>query len=328
MGKIFIFMLSAVLTASCGQSGAAVIKSGWIMNDITGSGAVQMDDGKIAPEYDTPSPDASKLPVEFGPFFLPIGNDMQSVTLNYFTASPKKTVVFFSMVGDIDWVRKDNNLSAFHQMAFQQLEESAVYRFELQTESQTLQKISSIKTVPYGNVFQFTFGITKITDQKIEAQNAPNFMILMSDKDSMSAGEFEQFYRNNSALLSSTIIIPAFALHYDGKNISPGKDGYYYIEYRNTHIVIISREYDGYGWIAKFMSDQPNHKNFIVIGNLSKESTAKITQAYYSKAQGIFTLQKTGIPGTEAVEGYKWFVIENGPNTGAIAPKAGKSDGW
>jgi hypothetical protein len=328
MVKVLLFVLPVILAVSCGQNSVSILKSGWVIADKTGAGTVQMDDGKISPEYDTPSPDHAKLPLEYGPFFLPMGNDMQSVTLNYFTSVPKKTVVYFSMVGDIDWVRHDNTLCAFHQMAFQQLEESAVYRFELATDSQKLQKVSSIKTLPYGNVFQFTFGISKLNGQKIEAQSAPNFMILMSDKTSMSAEEFGKVFHANSSLISSTIIIPAFKIDYNGKNISPDKDGYYYIEYRNTHIIVLTRDYDGYGWIAKFMSDLPNHKNFIVIGNLSQESTAKITQTYFSKTQGIFTLKKTGIPGTEAVEGYRWFVIENSLNMGQSPPKVGKSDGW
>ncbi|OHD56284.1 MAG: hypothetical protein A2Y33_00505 [Spirochaetes bacterium GWF1_51_8] len=327
MRKSAIFVFGIVLLTSC-ASGMSNVQPGWTIDDKTGAGNVQLDEGSIKPEYDSYAPESQSAPAEYGPFFTPAGSDLQSVTLNYFTAKPQKTIVYFSMVGDIDWVRRDNNLTLFHQMTFPHLEENAVYRFELETDSPLIQKVSSIKTIPYGSSYQFTFGVAEASGNKIDAKNPPNFLILLSQKEMLSHNEFGKVYANNSALLSSTIIIPAFTLDYLGKPISMMNDGIFFFRYVNSRFVIINKELANPMVLSKWFTEEKNQKNFIIFGAVSKETVMKTTQMYFSKVSGIFTLNQTGVPGTEAVNGYKSQVVDSAMSALPGGGKLGMKDGW
>ena len=118
---------------------------------------------------------------EFGPFFLPANVNLNSISINYFTASAEPTSVFFSMVGDIDWLRKDNTPSLFHTMVFSGLEESAIYQFRVDAPSEIFSGRSFIKTPPYGGNYRFDFAVVCM-DSTLVLQKSPHFLILLSKK--------------------------------------------------------------------------------------------------------------------------------------------------
>jgi hypothetical protein len=236
--------------------------------------------------------------LEAGPFFLAENSALSAISINYVTRNPEKTAIYFTMVGDVDWLRMDSSLSRLHRITFEGLEESAVYQFNIRTSSKELNKTSSIKTVPYGDSYEFDFAVCPI-DGDLEENIDPHFLILLSPTNFVEEEEFVRFYQKNKSLLSSTVIIPLFVFDFGNQRYSTLEKGFFYIGYKNVNIIMINKDLENFDFIAHYLSENPDAENYIVMGNVSDESKNRILRSYsllvkqiYAYSRNSFSNQK------------------------------------
>ena len=225
---------------------------------------------------------------DFGPFLLPEDRALTSVSLNYYTEAPEPTIIYFSMVGDVDWIRHDNNVENFHKMVFSSLEESAVYEFKIKTSLKNINKQSSVKTSPYGYEYEFDFAIASIEEELI-AEKIPHFMVLVSKKSCISQKEFEEFWKKNKGVLSQTIIIPLFDIEMKNNNIMLSRDGFLQIKYKNANLLMIYKNFNNPALLGKMLSKDINDKNYIVLGCPNEEILKTISRLYGNNVEKIYT---------------------------------------
>jgi len=230
----------------------------------------------------------------FGPFFLPAGNNFKGVSLYYSTKDKQKTSVRFSMVGEIDWLRENRNLTYFHKMIFENLEESAIYRFSIESPEFRREEESIIKTMPYGENFEFEFGIASI-EQDLSWDKSPHFLILLSREKKVLENIFVPYYKRNKKILGSTIILPMFDLSIWGENFSISRNGIYSVRYKNLNLILI---YNNFSDAAAFYSSLCNDsdiKNYVVVGNVSPNFLNVIIKDYSNKFENIFVADFLGL---------------------------------
>jgi len=241
---------------------------------------------------------------EFGPFFLPEDKTFKNISINYFTKEPKSTYVMFSMVGEIDWTRFDNTKVIYHKMIFEGLEESTEYTFKILSSNSNLIEISKIKTIPYGENFNFNFGIAKI-EENWEFNDSLNFLILLSKFENISQDEFIKLFIKNKLIISSTIIIPLFNYEILRNKFNLIQNGVLGFRYKNAIIVCIVKNFNDYKFIDKFISDDPNDRNYLIIGNIDDKSIIQIINLYNGKVEKIFTYNHYNNEWIEYIENYK-----------------------
>jgi|GEM_PF-2170528 hypothetical protein len=231
------------------------------------------------------------LPKEFGPFFLPVSDNLNSISINYFTASAESTSVFFSMVGDIDWLRKDNTPSLFHRMVFNGLEESAVYQFRVDAPSDNFSGKSFIKTPPYGGNYRFDFAVVCI-DSPLVLEKSPHFLIILSKKAAVGEEEFISYYTKNRKILSSTVIVPLFDLTVMGMDFSLSRDGFFVLKYKTANIILIYKEIPDLERTAGIALEDSKDDNYIVASIQDQAAIFRLTSAYRGRVKAIYALKK------------------------------------
>ncbi len=221
-----------------------------------------------------------------GPFFLPENYFFSSISINYFTLTPFPTKVLFSMVGEIDWLRVENNPKVLHKMIFSELEESAVYKFAYLFQDE--KKEGTIKTLPYGSEYEFSFCIASL-ESKIEENFSPNFIIVVSERENLEFFDFASFYEKNERQLSSTIFIPLFQVFYEGNKIfGNGKEEINHFSYKDVNIIAIYRKSKKYDNITHLVSLSEKRKTYIVAGNIGKEEIRYISQKFGILVEKIY----------------------------------------
>lgn len=228
---------------------------------------------------------------EFGPFFLPANVNLNSISINYFTASAEPTSVFFSMVGDIDWLRKDNTPSLFHTMVFSGLEESAIYQFRVDAPSENFSGRSFIKTPPYGGNYRFDFAVVCM-DSTLVLQKSPHFLILLSKKAAVGEEEFISYYTKNRKILSSTVIVPLFDLTIMGRDFSLSRDGFFVLKYKTANIILIYKEIPDLERTAGIALEESRDDNYIVASIQNQAEIFRLTSAYSARVKAIYSLKK------------------------------------
>lgn len=226
---------------------------------------------------------------EFGPLVLPENHQLNAVSLHYFTKEPETTSVYFSMVGDVDWMRNDKELTRCHKMVFDQLEENAVYQFNVNHPSKVLNQRNTIKTVPFGNEYSFSFQIATMSE-KLETEHSPNFLVLMSEKPKVDEKTFKEYYDKNRKALSSTILLPLFEFTVSGKQYSISPSGFYFSRYKSVNLICVYKPMPDYDFIAKYLSISPDDKNYIVLGNIGEDKVIEVSRKYNGLVDRIFTL--------------------------------------
>lgn len=222
-----------------------------------------------------------------GPIFLPENPSLNSISINYFTSLKMDTTVYFSMAGDIDWVRRDPLESNYHKMIFDGLEESAVYQFAVKNQPGRSSGLASIKTTPYGDDYTFHFALASI-DHELDTNFSPNFIILYSKKSSVTESEFIQFYQKNRAFLTQTIMIPLFEFTLFDKKFKLPENGIYCIRYKNLNIVMINEALKDSESIVRYLSMNEDDKNLIVLCGVEPTQGNQIISHYGSLVETFY----------------------------------------
>ncbi len=230
-------------------------------------------------------------PHSFGPFFWPEDSTLNSISINYFTERNEITSVYFSMAGEVDWVRNNFEASTFHHMVFDNLEESAVYKFIINNPDKENFNNGLISTVPYGNNYDFNFAIASM-ENEIKIDHNIKFLILLSENPLLKEDEFYSFYNKNRELLSSTIILPLFDFSILGKTFSLSTEGIYYIKYKNLNLILVYKNLDDNSIIKKYISNKIDDKNYIIIGNINENNLNSIIKKYSSMVNNIYVYSK------------------------------------
>lgn len=219
-----------------------------------------------------------------GPFFLPENTVFSSISINYLTRYPVSTKVFFTMAGEIDWVREEKTPKLFHKMIFTDLEESTFYKFKYKEENE--KKEGLIKTIPYGTEYEFNFCISTL-DFELKNSTDSAFIVLLSRKNKMNLIEFGEFFKKNEKNLSSNIIAPIFDLFYNEENIYKTKeDGINYFYYKDISIIGINKKLDNYDKIAYYIPE--NSKVYILISDIGKKEVELIARRYSLYVEKIY----------------------------------------
>ena len=226
------------------------------------------------------------LSYEFGPIFLPENHALNSISLNYFTLNPEETSVYFTMAGDMDWVRKDQKPVTAHSMIFNGLEESALYEFSIHRSQKGIHD-GVIQTVPYGEDYQFTFEVASI-ETNLEEKIRPHFLILLSPEEAVDEKEFFDFYRSNSRVLSSTILLPLFDWKSNQKNFSLSDNGFYFVRYKKATILMVYKDQANADDLSKYISLNPEDENYLILGNIDKGGKQKILDLYGNQFKRVF----------------------------------------
>ncbi len=293
--KIIISSIAIMVLSCCAKQNLQIVK----IEDIPAK--------KIEPEIKVNDVCES---VELGPFIWPESHNLNSISINYFTTNEEKTTIFFSMAGEIDWVRIDETLTKYHSMVFDNLEEGAVYRFAIQNSGKSNYRNASIRTVPYGDDYHFFFIISTIDenssiDKQIISTNEPlkgiysgpatnfnetppNFLVLMSGKTNVNEKSFYEYYKLNKHLLSSTIIVPMFEFSIQNKKFSLSKNGLINIRYKNVNIIMIYNDQIDSQLAGKYVSSNIDDYNYLLIGNIGKIGREEIIKKYSMVVNGIF----------------------------------------
>ncbi|MGC8771522.1 MAG: hypothetical protein ACP5Q5_09760 [Brevinematia bacterium] len=222
--------------------------------------------------------------ISIGPFFLPENTFFSSISINYLTRNPLSTKVFFTMAGEIDWVREEKTPKLFHKMVFTDLEENTFYKFKYKEENE--QKEGIIKTLPYGTEYEFNFCISTL-DLELKNSTDSAFIVLLSRKNKMNLIEFGEFYKKNEKNLSSNIIVPIFDLFYNEENIYKTKeDGINYFYYKDIAIIGINKKLNNYDKISYYIPE--DSKVYILIGDIGKKEVELIARRYSLYVEKIY----------------------------------------
>ncbi len=236
-----------------------------------------------------PKNEAKETVSSFGPFFLPADSRLDSITINYFTGALEATSVYFSMVGDADWERRDETPSYFHSMVFKDLEESAVYQFLVHSRQPAFSKRSFIKTVPYGNNYSFDFGLARI-GRPLILSKSPHFLVLMSDDRTVSENEFRTYYEKNRNILASTVIVPLFDLEMGKSVFSLSGEGFYFLKYKNACIILLYKDFSDTGRISSILAgSESGPENCFIVASVKDPGILRNTAAYRSRVRAIYT---------------------------------------
>jgi hypothetical protein len=260
---------------------------------------------------------ATTKPFAFGPFFWPENSSLNSISINYFTESNEITSIYFSMggvtsgsasLGEADWVRNNFEPSTCHSMVFDDLEESAVYKFIINNLDKENFNRGLINTIPYGNNYQFNFAIAS-TENEIKIDHNIRFLILLSENQLLKDDEFYSFYIKNRELLSSTIILPLFDFSIQGKTFSLSRKGLHFIRYKNVNLILVYKNLEDYSIIKKYISEKLDDKNYIVIGNINENDLNLVIKKYSSMVDNIYVYPKSGRSDNNIIQVEKYTVI-------------------
>jgi hypothetical protein len=238
-----------------------------------------------------------KLDFEVGPIFLPEDPSFKNISINYFTKNSSSTKVYFSMVENVDWIREEKDNSFSHKMIFSNLEEGARYKFYY-FYSPGIKKEGSIRTVPYGKEFEFSFSLASI-GKSFELKKDCAFLVLFSPESEVELSKFISFYKMNEKILSSTIIIPVFKIlsfnsNYYIENSIFNKDFSYFF-YKNIAIITITSKLSNYDELLYYIPTSEETKTYILIGNIGKEEVKKIYNKFYYLVEKFFVEEKSYI---------------------------------
>ncbi len=235
--------------------------------------------------------------ISIGPFFLPENSFFTSISINYITSRPLSTRVYFTMAGEIDWVREDKKDDNLHKMLFRDLEENTTYKFYYQDEEKKREGL--IKTIPYGEEYEFDFCI--ITTESICTNNtAVGFVAIISDKSKMNINDFSEFYSKNEKFLTSAIILPVFEIFYNDKNIFKTKEeGFDYFYYRDVAIIGINKKLENYDKILYYIPD--NGKVYLIVGDIGKKEVEIISKKFSFFVEKIYVHKNSFVKANKIV---------------------------
>ena len=251
------------------------------------------------PTYNVRDYDGVELPSdpEFGPVIFPVAGQPNSYSLVYCTKTPEKTQIYYSCTEELDWGVVDDKEKNLHIQRFDNLEEEAVYRFNLDTTSEGVRKDVSMTTAPYGPQYRFSFGIADADSQTVlSADKNPHFIILLSQKTEFTGEEFESFYRRNRDVLSSTVILPMFDIRLKSETISLGAASVYTYRFRNANFIIFSQENNNYKKLYSLFSFADDDRNVLIFGNVSQDFIRGVVKEYAEWVDDIYTYRETTVP--------------------------------
>ncbi|MCX7820898.1 MAG: hypothetical protein N2258_04405 [Brevinematales bacterium] len=236
-------------------------------------------------------PIESSRAISMGPIFLPENSFFSTISINYFTSIPTSTKVFFTMAGEIDWVREEKSSKIFHKMIFKDLEESTFYKFAYKEE--TSKKEGFIKTLPYGTEYEFEFLITT-TDFEIGDLRESSFIVILSKTNQMGINEFYEIYKKNENIFSSNIIVPIFDIVFNGEKIFKSKDdGIDYFYYKDVAIIGINKKLENYDKISYYIPE--NGKVYLLISDIGRREVEIIAEKYKFYVEKIYVYKNSYI---------------------------------
>jgi len=265
--KSLVFLM-AFLAVGCGEAAKQVLRP---MNLPRPVEAVQ----------DAPS--------GFGPFLLPEDRTLSSVSVNWFTPEPSETTLYFSMAGEEDWFRSDPKETRLHRMVFPGLEEAADYRFDVKTKEPGVERLSAIRTAPYGDEYAFDFGVARV-DRTIYGEIPPHFLVLMSGESHLSQGSFAAFCRSNARAVSGTVILPMFDFDVDGTVYSLSKNGLAVFRYRDANLVLVYKGFRDWNAVSQAFSPEPEQRNYLFVASDAPEDIRNAALTAASAKAKVFTL--------------------------------------
>ncbi len=228
---------------------------------------------------------ADKLPLlplnttaEFGPFFIPDTSFVNGIYIVYFTRQAQPTSLHFSIAGDLDWARADYTPSKTHSMLFTDMEEGMPYRFEIQGDFQSLEYRSVIQTKPYGNTYEFNYGLGPVENMKT-VSTSPHLMFLFSEEENLDLRQWQAALAINPRLYASTVVIPLFNFTADS-GIPYHIDDLDYIQYKDARFIIYRNDSLDINRISSLISKDPDVVNTILCNNIKPEVLARILAQY------------------------------------------------
>lgn len=237
---------------------------------------------------------------EYGPFFLPLENDLSSISVNYFTAEPCRTQVFFAVEGDIDWARTEYDEVNYHSMSFRNLEEDSRYYFQIPNYS-AFSGQASLFSAPYAATADFDFAFANLAEE-ITLSGDPRFLVLLSAEESFDETEFQAVYEMNEDVFRNTILIPLFDLEFGDESYVLSGTGLHLIQYGQVNLISVYKDEADTSKITSLMSFDESDLNFLVLGDLSTEVTEEILLTSGGLFDGVYSLNETDFYGVDVVE--------------------------
>ncbi|MFN3661060.1 MAG: hypothetical protein ACK4TN_07495, partial [Brevinematales bacterium] len=141
-----------------------------------------------------------------GPIVTPVDGFFRTLAITYQTAKPEKTILTFTMTGNIDWYLERPDVVNTHQVLFEDVEEEVSYTFLPQ--SFPSNHMTTITTSPINKTKSISFAVIQLQSQWTQSLY-PDFTIVVS-QSSPSEKEFRKFYHLNAPLLHHSILCPTF----------------------------------------------------------------------------------------------------------------------
>jgi hypothetical protein len=220
------------------------------------------------------------------------------------------------MVGEVDWERREESLSCYHNMVFKNLEESAVYQFRINSKHKAFSKKSYVKTVPYGRNYRFDFGLARL-GYSLEIKRSPHFLILLADDQRVNENIFLPYYERNRDILASTILVPLFDLEIRNKLFSLSEDGFYLLRYKNTDIILLYKDFKDTARISYILTGSVSPGDCFIVAAVSDPSILhRVAADYNSRVRAVYTVRRNGVsfPRVQSIENYMLVTIENKGN--------------
>lgn len=195
----------------------------------------------------------------FGPIVMPADCFFRSFTVTYQTPTPEKTMLTFTMTGDIDWYLERPSLSTIHQVTFEDVEEEVSYSFLPRNFPSNA--ITTISTPPFSPSTPFVFAVMR-TDGLWTNEVYPAFTIVIKSGQESAEKTFFQFYQSNRYLAHHSILCPVFGIQLQDKILSEEKP-WYWFSYGKA-IVLVLKHRLPLEPLYLYLSQEKERENFIV----------------------------------------------------------------
>ncbi|MFN4217552.1 MAG: hypothetical protein ACK4HQ_09160, partial [Brevinematales bacterium] len=159
-----------------------------------------------------------------GPIVTPVDGFFRTLAITYQTPTPEKTLLTFTMTGNIDWYLERPDVVNTHQVLFEDVEEEASYTFLPQNFPSNY--LTTITTSPISKKRSISFAVIQLQSQWTQP-TYPDFTIVVSPS-SPSEKEFRQFYHLNTSLLHHSILCPTFRTTIENTPLGEEKSWYWF----------------------------------------------------------------------------------------------------
>lgn len=227
-----------------------------------------------------------------GPVFLPADSLFRSVEMIYYTPVPMETVVYFSMAGDVDWVRSQPEETKYHSMVFNGLEENAEYHFRFKEMRKGNGPLPGIITLPYGQNYSVDFAVTAI-DEKPALETRPRFLVVLAPRGAVTESRFRQYINENAELLSRTIMVPFFTI--EGRHGSDYRKKAHILQYRDIRLVYIPEVNPGSRSALEHKDTAPGAVNYVFTSADSAQEALDFTKAHERYFDDVFASAPGGL---------------------------------